>query len=137
MKRKERRLKNFSAVPLQLFYHLVNLGQFTRNLNALRAMRLALATLYTMVGLTVARHDAVERNEVLTAMLAVLCLTNAHRQRTFVLTLIVMHKDGGDVNTVGTRHAILTIVAGNVFQAHNLLGDIAMQVFHLFVSQWL
>ena len=79
MKRKERRLKKFSAVPLQLLYHLVNLGQFTRNLDALWAMRFTLATLYTMVGLTIARYDTIERYKVLTAMLTILRLTDAHR----------------------------------------------------------
>ena len=88
-----------------------------------------------MVGLAVAWHHAVERDEILPTVLAVFGVANAHRQRTFVLALVVVYEDGRYVDAVGARHTVLAVVAGDVLQADNLLGDVGIQVFHLFLSQ--
>jgi hypothetical protein len=78
-------------------------------------MRLTLAALDAMIRLAIARNYTVQRNEILATMLAILSIAHTHRQRTFVLTLVVVYKDGWNIHTVRTRHAVLTIVARNVF----------------------
>jgi hypothetical protein len=47
-------------VALQAFNHFVDLTQFARDADVLRAMGLALPTLDTMVGLAVARYHTIE-----------------------------------------------------------------------------
>jgi hypothetical protein len=47
-------------------------------MNALRAMRLTLATLDAMIGLAIARHYPIERNKILATMLAIFSIANAH-----------------------------------------------------------
>ena len=91
-------------------------------------MRLTLATLDAVVGLTVAGHHAVERYEVLPTMLSVLRVTHTHRQRALVLAFIIMDEDGGDVDAIGTGHAVLTVVAGDILQTDNAVSHLAVQV---------
>jgi hypothetical protein len=100
-------------------------------------MRFALATLYAMIGLTIARYYPIERDKILATMFAILSITHTHRQRTLVLALVVVYKDGWDIHTVRTRHAVLTIVARNVFETYNLLGDILIEESHLLLGKWL
>jgi hypothetical protein len=45
-----------------------------------------------------------------------------------------MYEDGGDVDTVGTGHTVFTVVARDVFQTHNALGDILVQVALFFLG---
>jgi hypothetical protein len=47
-------------VPLQPLYHLVDLAKFARDTDILRAVRLALPALYTVIRLAVTRHHTVE-----------------------------------------------------------------------------
>jgi hypothetical protein len=42
-----------------------------------------------------------------------------------------MDEDGWDINTIGTRHAVFTIVARDNLQAHNLLGNLIVKIPHL------
>jgi hypothetical protein len=87
-------------------------------------MRFALATLDAMIRLAIAWNNSIERNEILTAMFAIIAIPYSHRQRTFVLALVVMYKDSRDIHTIRTRHAVFTIVARDILKAYNLLGDI-------------
>jgi hypothetical protein len=96
-------------------------------------VRLALATLDAVVRLTVTRHDAVQRDKILAAMLAILTVAHTHRQRSLVLTFIIMYEDGRDIDTVRTRHAILTIVAWDILKPDNLLSHLIVEISHLLV----
>jgi hypothetical protein len=98
-------------------------------------MRLALATLDAMIGLAIAWHYPIERYEILATMLAIFGIAHTHRQRTLVLALIVVYKDSWDINAVRTRHAVLTVVAGNILETHNLLGYLLVEVTHLLVGK--
>ena len=77
-------------------------------------MRFALATAYTVVGLAHARHGTVETNQVFTAQLEVFVIHFLAWQRAVVLAFVVMYEDGRDIDAIGTRHAVLAVVAGNV-----------------------
>ena len=118
---------------LQLLYHLVYLRQLAWYMDALRTVGLTLSTLYAVVGLTVAGHGTVQRYQVLAAVLTVFRVTYPNGQRAFVLAFIIMYEDGWNINTIRTRHAVLTIVAGDVFQTNNLLGNLLIKVAHLII----
>ena len=68
-------------------------------------------------------------------MLAILSVANAHRQRAFVLTFIIMYEDGWYVNAIGARHAVFAIVAGNILKAYYLLGYLLVEIAHLIIRQ--
>jgi hypothetical protein len=99
-------------------------------------MRLTLAALDAMIRLAIARNYTIQRNEILATMLAILSIAHSHRQRTLVLALVVVYKDGWYIHTVRTRHAVLTIVARNVFETYNLLSDILVKESHLLFGKW-
>ena len=120
-------LRITKGIALQTLNQVVDLTKFTRDADALWTMGLTLATLNAVIWLTVARHDAIQRDEVLTAMLAVFRIACAVWQRTLVLTLIIMYEDGGDIDAVWTRHAILTVITGDILQAHNSFGDVLVE----------
>ena len=46
-----------------------------------------------------------------------------------------MYEDGGNINTIGTRHTVLAVVAGNVFQTHNPVSHVIVQISHLLFRQ--
>ena len=46
-----------------------------------------------------------------------------------------MYEDGRDVNAIRTRHAVFTVVAGNILQTHNALCYILVQEALLFLCQ--
>ena len=98
-------------------------------------MGLALSAADTMIGLAVTGDGAVEADEVLATMLAIGRIAHSVWEHILILTSIIMYEDARNVNAVGTGHTILAIVAGDVFEAHNLLRHILLQVFHLFFSQ--
>ena len=101
----------------------------------MRTMRFTLATAYAVVGLTIAWHRAVKADEEVATMLAIVGVANSLWQETFVLALVVMNENARDVNAVRTRHTVFAVVARNITQSHNLLGDILMQIFHLYLGQ--
>jgi hypothetical protein len=96
-------------------------------------VRLTLATLDAVVRLTVTRHHSVQRDKILAAMLAILTVAHTHRQRSLVLTFIIMYEDGRDIDTIRTRHAILTIVAWYILKPDNLLCHLIVEISHLHV----
>ena len=98
-------------------------------MDVLRTMGFALSTLYAVVGLTVAGHGAVQRDEVLSALSAVLGVARVHRQRALVLTFIIMYEDGRNVNTVRTGHAVFAVVAGDILQSHDLMGYLVVEAY--------
>jgi hypothetical protein len=106
-------------------------------MNALRAMRLTLATLDAMIGLAIARHYPIERNKILATMFAIVCIACTRWQRTLVLALVVVYEDGWNINAIRTRHTVLTIVARDIFEANNLLSDVLIEESHLLFRKWL
>ena len=63
-------------------------------------MGLTLATLDTVIGLTIARHNTIQRDEILTTMLTIFLITRSIRQSTLVFTFIIMDKNSRDVDTI-------------------------------------
>ena len=122
-------------VALQALNHLIDLSQLAWNADVLRTVGLALAALDAVIGLTEAWHYPIERDEILAAMLALLGITHSHGQRALVLALVVVYKDGRDINAVRTRHAVFTVVARNILKAYNLLGYLFVEVAHLLVGK--
>ena len=90
-------------------------------------MWFTLATADAVVGLAQARHGTVETYQVVAAQLIVVVIHLQARQGAVVLTFIIMYEDGGNVDTVRTGHAVLTIVAGNILQTDNALGDVFVE----------
>jgi hypothetical protein len=66
-------------------------------------------------------------------MFTILAIAYTHRQRTLVLTFIIMYEDGRDIYTVRTRHAVLTVVAWDILKPHNLLGNLIVEISHLLI----
>lgn len=84
--------------------------QLVGDLNALRTVRHTLSTAYAVAGLTELGDGAVVAHKEGTSgspVLVVLCLV---RHVALVDAFVVMSEDGGDVYSVGTRHAILAVV---------------------------
>jgi hypothetical protein len=48
-----------------------------------------------------------------------------------------VYEDGWDINAIRTRHTVLTIVARDVFETHNLLSDVLIEESHLLFRKWL
>ena len=67
----------------------------------------AATTLDAMVRLTLALHLSVEADEIAAAILTVLRITSIQGQSALNLHLVVMSEDGGDIDAVGTGHAVL------------------------------
>ena len=107
--------------------------EFTRDVDALRTMGFTLSTLDAMIRLTVTRHNSVQRDKILAAMLAILTVAHTHRQRSLVLTFIIMYEDGGYIDTVRTRHTIFTIVAWDILKSDNLLRHLIVEISHLLI----
>ena len=124
-----------SDVSLQLLYHLVDLLQFPWYANVLRAVWFTLSAADAVVGLSLTFDRAVEADEILTAVLAVVGRTGVVRQRPFVLALVVVDEDARDINAIGARHAVLAVVAGNGLNAHDLLSHLFVQELLLFLGQ--
>ena len=120
-------LRITKGIALQTLNQVVDLTKFTRDADALWTVGLTLATLNAVIWLTVARHDTIQRDEVLTAVLAVFRIACTVWQRTLVLTLIIMYEDGGDIDAVWTRHTILTVVTGDILQTHDALSNVLVE----------
>lgn len=113
-----RGVSNFS---LQLFHKVVDALQFARNVDALGTMLYTTATTDAVTGLTQTRHRAVITDEEGTTSFAELLqvivrhlffVVNLHHI-ALVDTLVVMQQDGRDVEAIGTRHAVVAVVARN------------------------
>ena len=46
-----------------------------------------------------------------------------------------MYEDGRDVNAIGTRHTILTVVAWDILKSYDLVGYFIIQIPHLVIRQ--
>jgi hypothetical protein len=99
-------------------------------------MRFTLATLDAVVGLAHTWYGTVETNEIVASQLIVFVIHLQAWQRAVVLTFIIMYEDGGDVDAVRTGHAVFAVVAGNILQTYDALGNILVQETLLFLSQW-
>ena len=92
---------------LEAFHKLVNHLQFLGYADVLRAVRLTLSALYAVCSLSHAGHGTVQTDEVLSSQAAVVLVAGVGRQCTLVLAFIVVYEDGGNVDAVGTGHAVL------------------------------
>jgi hypothetical protein len=92
-------------------------------MDALWAMRLTLSASDAVLWLALLFNGSVKTDEIFPALTPVFFRTDINRKGTFVLTLIIMHKDSWDINTIRTRHAILTVVTRNGLHLHYLFSN--------------
>ena len=85
--------------------------QLARDVDALRAVFVALAASGAMVSLTQCRDCAVIADQIRTACLAVVLGFAAVCDIPFIHAFVVMQEDGRDVDAVRARHAVFAVVA--------------------------
>ena len=91
---------------------MVDAVQLVRNVDGLRAMFYALAAADAVAGLAQARYTAVVPNEEGPACLTVVGMLLRSGQIALVHTFIIMYQHGGNVDTIGARHAVFVVVSG-------------------------
>jgi len=114
-------------------------------------MRVALVASGTMTCLAKLRYAAVIADEEGAACFAIVLVLTAFRHIALVDASVVMQQYGGDVQTVGTRHAVFAVVARNggigqhhlrrIFQQRHFFfragvergegAEIVLQMFHI------
>ena len=87
-------------------------------------MGLTLAALNAVVGLAHTWYSTVEADEVVAAQTNVFLVHPRKGQSTLVLAFVVVYEDGGNVNAVGTWHAVFAVIAGDVFEPYDALGHV-------------
>ena len=87
--------------------------QLSRNVDALRTMRHALATSDAMVSLPQTRHTPVIPYQESTARLPVVLFLRTFRHVALIDALVIMYQNRRYINAVRTRHAIFAIIAGH------------------------
>ena len=90
-----------------------------------------------MVCLTQAGNGTVVAYQVVTTQRVVFVIQLHTRQRAFVLALVVVDEDGRDVDAVRAWHTVFTVVAGNVLQTYDALGNLTLQVILFLLAQGL
>ena len=98
-------------------------------------MRLALSTLDAMAGLPKLGYGTVETNQIVAAQLQIFRIHHIGGQRTFILTLVVMHEDTWYVDTIWARHAVFAVVARNVLHGEQLAGNVVVEEPLLFLIE--
>ena len=122
---------------LQLLHKLIDAGELLRDVDILRAMRIALTAVYAMVSLTKRRYGAVVADEVDATSLLIVLRLLALRHITLVHALVVVGEDAWDINTVRTRHTILAVVARYGRVADDKICRLALKPVNLLLCQWL
>ena len=80
------------------------------------------------------RYAAVITDEEGAAGFAIVLIPAAFGYIALVDAAVVMQQNGGNVQSIGTRHAILAIVAGNRGILHHNLGSVVKKL-HLLVGE--
>ena len=115
-------------VLLQPLHVLVDALELTRDVDALGTFLYAGAAADAMVGLTEGRDGLVVLVEERAAQLGVLRVLAVGRQGHLGDTPVVVGEDGGDVDAVGTGHAVLAVVAGDERVLLDELGSLEEEV---------
>ena len=109
----------------QLLHKLVDALHLSGNVDALRAVGGTLAAADTVVGLTQTGNGAVVADEESATLAAVLGVgQRAAAEIALRQALIEVGEDGGDVQPVGTGHAILAGGAGYGIEAEQFVGNL-------------
>ena len=105
------RIPHPALVPFQPLHEGIDTLHLLRYVYTLRTMRIALAAAYAMAGLAQPGHTAVIADKECTTGLPVMPVALAAGHVPLIDALVVVEQDSGDVQPVGTRHAILAVVA--------------------------
>ena len=46
-----------------------------------------------------------------------------------------MNENSRDIDAIRTRHAILTVITGDILQTHNFLGNILVEIAHFLLRE--
>ena len=122
---------------LQLLHKLIDAGELLRDVDILRAMRIALTAVYAMVSLTKRRYGAVVADEVDATSLLIVLRLLALRHITLVHAFVIVGKDARNVNAVRTRHTVFAVVTRHGRIADDKVCRLALKPIHLLLSQWL
>lgn len=109
------------GVLLEAFHILVDALEFGGDVDALGAVGRALAAADAVACLAQFRDTPVVANQEGATGLPVIGIAAALRQIVVVDALVVVHQDRRDVDAVGTRHAVLAVVAGDGVHGYHLL----------------
>ena len=122
----------------QLLDISIDAMEHTWNIYALRTVRFALTTTYTMVGLADSRDSAVVAYEICPTSATIIFVLHVVGNVSFVKTLVVVMEYCRDVDAVWTWHAIVTFIARNAVQARNMVGDVFQESHVVIVErdQW-
>jgi len=111
-------------VLLQCLHEFADLMELAGDADVLRTVGLTLAALDAVVGLAHTWYSTVEADEVVAAQTNVFLVHPRKGQSTLVLAFVVVYEDGGNVNAVGTWHAVFAVIAGDVFEPYDALGHV-------------
>lgn len=114
-----------------MLYKAVDSGHFGRNVNLLWTVLNTFLTAYAVIGLTQTGHATVVAHKECLTRLAIVFGLSAFGHIALVDTLVVVRKDAGNVEAVGARHAILTVVAGHGGILHHDVGRIVEKLHFL------
>ena len=108
----------------EVFHKLIDALHLACDGDFLWTMRLALVTADAMAGLPLIGQLLVVAQEEGAAVASVfLGIGIAGGHVAFGDAVVVMREDGGDVQAIGTRHAVIAGSARHGLQLHKLLGD--------------
>lgn len=105
--------------------------QFLRNLNILGAMRNTLVTTDAMVSLAQPGNTSVIPDQKSTARLTIIFSLTTLRHMALIHTFVIMQQYGRNIDTIRTRHAILTVIARNGRKLHHQISRIIQELHFL------
>ena len=109
-------------VLLQLFHQSVYTVKLLGDVYLLRTMGDTLAATYAVAGLPERGYRTVIPHQKSTASLAVIGRLAPFGHVAFIDTTGGLQQYRGDVYPIGTRHAILAVIAGNGGKLHHQVG---------------
>ena len=104
--------------------------KFLGDVDALWAVFYAVTTPDAMIGLSqLGNAVVITHEEGLAGALVVAVFLVAHKV-PFFDALVVMHKDGRDIDAVRAGHTILAVVTGDGLESHYLVGNLLVTGFN-------
>ena len=123
-------------VALECLDIIVNAFHFFGNLDALWAMLDTLSAADAVVGLAQLGYATIIPDEEGLAGTGIVGILAVSRQIILGNALVVVGEHARDIDTIGARHAVFAVIAGNGIVVHNLLSD-AIKEFLIFVVKFL
>jgi len=117
-------ISNLQRLLFQLLHVFVDVAEFVGDADVLRAVGNAGAAADAVGGLAFWFNDAVVTDEETAAGFRKVFILSGDCDVAFVHALVIMREGRRDVNSIRTRHTILTRCAGYERELYELVGDV-------------